>query len=147
MSYIDDNLLSGETVVYRAKLHWIIFSWSAFWLVVAVLSVAGDAPGLAALCILLALLTGVSALITYLTSEFGVTNKRVMVKVGFIRRRSLETLLNKVEGMSVDQGIVGRILGYGTIVVTGTGGSREPFHKISKPFEFRKRVQEQITSA
>ena len=84
--------------------------------------------------------------ITYSTSEFGVTNKRVLVKVGFIKRHSLETLLTKVEGISVDQGILGRILGYGSIVITGTGGTKEPFHKINAPFEFRKQVQEQIAT-
>ena len=83
-------------------------------------------------------------LINLKTSEFGVTNKRVLVKVGFIRRYSIELLLTKVEGIQVAQSILGRILRYGTIIVTGTGGGKEPFHKIDDPFEFRRQVQEQI---
>ena len=83
-------------------------------------------------------------LVDYLTSEFGLTNKRVMVKVGFIRRNSLEVMLAKVEGIQVSQGILGRILNFGSIVVSGTGGSKDPYHKISSPFEFRKKVLEQI---
>ena len=56
----------------------------------------------------------------------------------------MEVLLSKVEGIQVDQGIFGRILGYGSIIVTGTGGIQNPFKKIKAPLEFRKRVQEQL---
>lgn len=76
------------------------------------------------------------------TSEFAITNKRIIIKVGLISRRTLEMNLNKIESVNVDQGILGRILGYGTIVVIGTGGTREPFASISNPIEFRKRFQE-----
>ena len=86
---------------------------------------------------------GLSSYINFTSSEFGVTNRRVLIKVGFIRRRSLELLLSKVEGIGVDQGIPGRIFGYGTIIVTGTGGTKEPFRNITAPMEFRKTVQEQ----
>ncbi len=82
-----------------------------------------------------------SPLVQYLTSEFAVTNKRVLVKVGFISRHTLELLLSKVETVGVDQSILGRILGYGTIVVIGTGGTREPFRAITDPLEFRHQVQ------
>ncbi len=67
-----------------------------------------------------------------------------MVKVGFIRRNSLEVLLNKVEGIQVNQSILGRIMGYGSIIISGTGGTQNPFHKITAPLDFRKKAQEQI---
>ncbi len=148
MSYIDNNLMSGESVIYRAKLHWINFAWPVIWLIVAILffAGAGDAAAVGALFLLLAILTGIASFIRYSTSEFGITNKRVLAKVGFIRRNSLEVLLSKVEGIQVNQGILGRILGFGSIVVSGTGGTKDPFHKISAPLEFRRRVQEQITA-
>src|SRR5205085_1676191 len=82
--------------------------------------------------------------IRYKTSDFVLTNKRVLVKVGFIRRTSVETFLQKVEGIQVDQSIAGRILNFGTIVICGTGGSRDYFARIANPLEFRKRVQQQI---
>jgi len=148
MSYIDNNLMSGEEIVYRAKLHWVVFLWPVIWLVVALLffSSGGDAAAGGGLFILIAIATGIASFINYSTSEFGITNKRVMVKVGFIRRNSLETLLNKVEGIQVNQGILGRILGYGSITVSGTGGTKDPFHKISAPLEFRRKAQEQIAT-
>lgn len=146
MGYIEQNLMAGEKVIYRAKIHWIVFLWPAIFLLVALVVFANFGAAFGGIFILLAALAGLSSFITYTTSEFGVTDKRVLVKVGFIRRHSLETLLAKVEGIGVDQGILGRMLGYGTVMVTGTGGTKEPFHKIDAPFEFRKRVQEQIAA-
>jgi len=144
MGYIDQNLMSGENVIHRTKIHWVIFLWPAIFLLIAMIGFASKSGTVGGIFIVLAILTGLRSVITYSTSEFGVTNKRILIKVGFIRRNSLEILLTKVEGIQVNQGILGRILDYGTIVVTGTGGSKQPFHKISAPLEFRKKSQEQI---
>ena len=76
---------------------------------------------------------GIDRAIHYASSEFAVTNKRVVIKVGFINRKTLEMVLTKVETIRVDQSILGRVLNYGTIVVTGTGGTNEPFSVDSKP--------------
>ena len=148
MSYIDDNLMTGEEITYRAKLHWIVFRWPVIWFVIALLFFSGgsDTSFVGGLFFLIAIVTGIASFINYSTSEFAVTNRRVLAKVGFIRRNSLEVLLTKVEGIQVNQGIFGRILGYGSIVVSGTGGSKDPFHRISAPLEFRRRVQEQVAA-
>ena len=147
MSYIEKNLMNGESIVYRTKLHWVVFLWPIIWLVVAIIFFgSGGAAAAGGLFILIAILTGIASFINFSTSEFGITNKRVIVKVGFIRRNSLEVLLNKVEGIQVNQGILGRILGFGSITVSGTGGTKDPFHKIDAPLEFRKKAQEQIAS-
>ena len=89
----------------------------------------------------------ITSLIARATSEFAVTNKRVLIKTGWIRRYSLETLLTKVESIRVDQSVLGRMLDYGTIIISGTGGSKEPFHKIAAPMTFRRRVQDQISAS
>jgi len=148
MSYIENNLMVGEEIVYRAKLHWVVFLWPVIWLIVALLffSSGGDATTGGGLFILIAIASGIASFINYSTSEFGITSKRVIVKIGFIRRKSFEVLLTKVEGIQVDQGILGRILGYGTIVVSGTGGAKDPFRRISAPFELRRKVQEQVAA-
>jgi uncharacterized membrane protein YdbT with pleckstrin-like domain len=80
------------------------------------------------------------------SSEFAITNKRVLIKVGLVRRHSLELLLQKVEGIGVDQSILGRILGYGTITVSGVGGTKEAFRMISSPLEFRRQVQASLAT-
>jgi uncharacterized membrane protein YdbT with pleckstrin-like domain len=119
-SYIEANLIRGETVTYEAKPHWILFvSWRSL------------------------LTLGLLPLIDYVTSEFAVTNKRVIMKMGWISRRVLELNLHKIESVNVDQSLLGRLLGYGTITVIGTGGTRETFDRIAHPLAFRKAFQEQ----
>lgn len=146
MSYIDKNLISGESVIYRSKLHWSIFIWPIIWLVIAIIFFihGSDFQAAGSLFATFALLTGIVSFINYLTFEFGLTNKRIIFKQGFIRRKCLEVLLSKVESFQVDQGILGRILGYGSIVVGGTGSTKDPFRRISKPLELRKKAHEQI---
>jgi uncharacterized membrane protein YdbT with pleckstrin-like domain len=75
------------------------------------------------------------------SSDFAVTNKRVMMKVGVFSTRSIELVLNKVEAIRVNQSLMGRIFGYGDIVVTGSGGTQEAFSHIQGPLGFRRAVQ------
>lgn len=155
MSYIDNNLLTDEHVVYRTHLHWIIFSRSILWLLLAFvlyflyvtympLSTQKYSQFVIAIPLIIAILEAIPKLVLYNTSEFGVTDKRVIVKTGFIRVNSSENFLQKVENIQVNQSIGGRILGYGTIIIIGTGGTQEPFHLIHDPLMFRKQVQEQV---
>lgn len=117
----------------------------AVWLLFTRNEVLVPAGGL--LLVLFAFPLVITALIARATSEFAVTNKRVLIKIGWLRRHSLETLLSKIETIRVEQGILGRALDYGTIVVSGTGGSKEPFRTIASPMEFRRKVQEQIAAS
>lgn len=142
MSYVDQNLMNGENVIHRTKMHWLIFVPSILILILGLALLSINYLGL--VIIGFALINLFVVFINYTSAEFAVTNKRVIIKVGFIKRHSLETLLSKVEGIQVTQGIMGRMFDFGTIAVTGTGGSREQFSKIIKPMEFRKKVQEQI---
>ena len=68
----------------------------------------------------------------------------MILKIGAVTRRTAEIFLNKIESVGVEQTVTGRALGYGTIVMRGTGGSLEPFHLVSAPLEFRKQIQQQI---
>lgn len=124
MSYVRSNLIAGEQVVFETRRHWIAYF---------------SLRGLFTL--------GLLPLIEYWTSEFAITNKRVIVKEGLVYRDTLELNLQRVESVSVDQSLVGRMLGYGTITIIGTGGTREMFHRIAHPLEFRKAVQEQLSIA
>ncbi|MGA3117814.1 MAG: PH domain-containing protein [Syntrophobacteraceae bacterium] len=147
MSYIEKNLMNGENILYRARLHWVVFFWPVIWFVVAIVffSRGGDvAVTVGRLFILIGIAKAISSYISFSTSEFAVTNQRVIAKVGFIRRNSLEVLLGKIEAIQVNQDILGRILGYGSITVSGTGGTRDPFHNISNPLELRRKIQEQV---
>ena len=146
MGYVDSNLLPNEHVTYRARLHWIVYLLPVCVLIVAIV-VAIIGGGWIALGVgVIGLVLLVPPWIRSISSEFAVTNKRVLVKVGLVRRHSLELLLQKVEGIGVDQGILGRILGYGTITVSGTGGTREAFRMIARPLEFRRQVQASLAA-
>lgn len=141
MKYIDEHLLPDEKVIYTTMLHWIVWASTAIWVLIALSVVKYTGVWI----FILPILAGINALINYKTSEFGITNKRVMMKEGFIRRNSLELMLPKVEGVQVHQNIIGRMLNYGTITVSGTGGAQTPFHKIKEPMEFRKKVNELVS--
>lgn len=148
MGFIDENLMPNESIIYRTKLHWIVFVPPAVLILLGLLMAGGsEVSGAGAFLVILGVIWGAARGITYATSEFGVTTRRVLIKTGLIRRDSIETLLAKVEGISVNQGVLGRFLGYGTITVTGTGGSRSPFKRVANALELRRRIQEQIESS
>jgi uncharacterized membrane protein YdbT with pleckstrin-like domain len=142
MSYVDNSMIPGEQVAFRTRLHPITLVLPVL-LILICLRGAFIFGGLYSSWAMLAIIYGVLKYFNFATSEFAVTNKRVIIKVGILRRRTLELQLSKVEAVAVDQGILGRMLGYGNIVVTGTGGSKEPFKTIRGPLEFRRAVQTQ----
>ncbi len=151
MSYVDDQLLAGERVQYRAHLHKLVYAWPALFAAgmtaLAVWAFSQNIAWAGLLAIAVGFVPLLIAHIKYTSSEFAVTDKRVVIKVGWIRRRTLETMLGKVEGIGVEQGFIGRLLGFGTITVTGTGGTKEPFPNIARPLEFRRQVQGQVSAA
>jgi uncharacterized membrane protein YdbT with pleckstrin-like domain len=77
-------------------------------------------------------------------TEMAVTNKRVIVKSGIVDRRTIELLLPRIESIAVEEPALGRLLGYGTVIVRGTGGTPEVFPQIAGPLQFREQVQRQI---
>jgi len=79
-------------------------------------------------------------------TELVITNRRIIAKFGFLRRRTIGLNLAKIESIRVDQGLLGRMLDFGDIVVVGTGGSREPIPGISRPLEFRRQYDTILAS-
>jgi uncharacterized membrane protein YdbT with pleckstrin-like domain len=143
MSYIEKHLLKDEKIIYTTTLNWTnyiipilvtlpgLFFWTFDNTLGPILSVFG-----------IFLL-----IVTYLNirlSEFGVTDKRVIIRVGVLKTTSLETMLHKIEGIHVEQNILGKLTDSGTLIVKGTGGTNNPFSMINKPFEFRIAVNGQI---
>jgi uncharacterized membrane protein YdbT with pleckstrin-like domain len=152
VSYIDDHLLEDERIIHRTRPHWIMFGGPLS------LGVAGVVLGIAlqvvqrdywyvgAAVVALALVLAVPPWLRYISSEFAVTDKRVLARLGLIQRHSLETLLSKIEAIGVEQDLTGRLLNYGTLTLTGTGGTRETITQIPAPLEFRRQVQAQIVA-
>jgi hypothetical protein len=151
MSYTESQLLPGERIKYQG--HLALLPFLPAYILGGILAVAGVTGiglkiwPLAIAGFALAIPVLAWTYITQTSSEFSITDRRVVIKVGWIQRRTLETMLAKVETIGVQQTLMGRLLGYGTIVVMGTGGTKESFRNIADPLEFRRQVQTQITSA
>lgn len=156
MSYVMNNLLKDEQICYQTRVHKIIFARPIFLTLIAIAFFIGAAVNknnsflwffliLGAFFVIMLITDGIYSWIAFVTSEFAITNKRVLIKVGFFRHHTVELVLSKVEGIGVDQGIIGRIFNYGSIIVTGTGGTKEPFKNIENPLNFRKEVQLRIS--
>ena len=146
MSYVDGNLLPDEQVVFRTRLHWKILIGPLLFAIVTLLPVGwllmqGTWNNLVLIAPAIGLLVLVTALIRRQSSDFAVTNKRVMMKTGVFSARSVELLLSKVEAIAVNQSLGGRLFNYGDIVVTGSGGTEEPFTGIQAPLQLRRAVQ------
>jgi uncharacterized membrane protein YdbT with pleckstrin-like domain len=124
-SYIESNLVAGERVLHVGHVTW----WGQFWLLFFGVILAPVVIGLVLLLI---------AWINVKSTELGVTNKRVIVKTGFISRRTVELNLQKVESVQVDQGFLGRMLNYGTVVIAGGGNPFAPLTGIADPLGFRR---------
>ena len=149
MRYVRRVLQPGETIVYATRLHWLIYlhtmllSIACIILAAAAVSTSDNqgislALGIAAVIFaLLALSAALRAFIRRATTELAVTDHRVIYKSGLLSRHTIEMNRDKVESVDVDPSLLGRIFGYGTVVVRGTGGSLEPIRNIGDPLTFR----------
>ena len=129
MSYIDDSLIQGERVLHRARISW----WSHFGMLLL---------GVVLLVVVIGLFFLVAAWVRVRSTEIALTNRRVIAKYGFIRRNTVEIALEKVEALRVEQGVLGRMLDYGTIFISGAGTSVAPMRDIASPLEFRRKFME-----
>jgi uncharacterized membrane protein YdbT with pleckstrin-like domain len=161
MSYVEKHLIDGETIIYETRLHWVVLIvpvllgvlFAATGIAMFVLS-GRSTPGqnmahqsvtiLGAAFLVVALLFIGRGVLVRNATEMTLTNKRIFVKVGLAARRTVELLLSRVESIGVEESVMGRMLGYGTVIVRGTGGTPEVFNIIAHPLEFRTQVQQQI---
>jgi uncharacterized membrane protein YdbT with pleckstrin-like domain len=149
--YIDEILQPGEKVLYSTNAHWVFYLPAiAAWivaLILVILSRTATVEGVILLCLasaavvaLVALYWTVRAWFHRLTTETDVTNMRVVHKTGFIKRRTFEIALDKVESVDVNQSIMGRILNYGDVTIQGVGEGRETITTIAAPLQFRSYI-------
>ena len=162
MGYVERHLLPGERVLYKTRLHWVLFARPVLviligaGLAIAVGQMSGGKETQAEAArwagwigigiMALGLLWGFVHWVELRTSEFAVTTTRVIFKVGLVARYTTELLLTKVESIAVQQTLTGRLLGYGDLTVIGTGGTREVFRRVRDPISFRNYVQQASTT-
>lgn len=129
MSYIDDSLIEGEIILHRARVTW----WSQAGLIIL---------GIVLLIVVVGLFFLIAAWINVRSTEIAITSKRIIAKFGFIRRSTVEIGLDKVEALRVEQGMWGRFLNYGTILISGVGSTIDPIRNIADPLVFRRKFME-----
>lgn len=154
MSYVEKILQPDETVRHKAHIHWFIYLPALVFGAVALIIVGLVTMNIgeidtnwrvaaliaAALFGLVALYLLLRASIERFSTELVATDRRIIYKRGLIRRFTAEMNMEKVETVLVEQGILGRIFGYGTITIRGTGGGMEPLPNIDDPLTFRNHV-------
>jgi uncharacterized membrane protein YdbT with pleckstrin-like domain len=161
VSYAERHLIAGEQVQYETKLHWIVMLGHLFLTIVLIAvgaalllapwsTVSGATAYIeqirwvAVACFVLAVIFFIIGLVRRNATEMAVTNRRVIVKTGLANRRTIELLLPRIESVVVEEPAMGRVFGYGTVIVRGTGGTPEVFSQIAHPLQFREQVQRQI---
>ena len=144
MSYIEQTLMPGENVVSEATLHWALFIAPALVTLFGLLVYAGDGGSI---IIILGLIWLGWRFLVYQSTELAVTNHRVLAKSGILRRHCIDVQNNKVEGLTYNQGIIGRIFGYGSIFVRGTGIGMVPIPYVAAPEAFKRDVSIAISAA
>lgn len=162
MNYIQRTLLKDEKIILFCKPHWIIYSSAVFiflvgcvaWYALSAYHLSHNNDGhfsilmwVVWLCYLAAVIQWVRMWIFHRFSDYGVTNKRAVMKVGWIARDAFETFLERIEGTRVDQSIIGRIFGYGTLIVIGTGGTKDAFPYVPNVLQFRRTLQQAMDDA
>ena len=152
MGYIETILEPGEQITHRAYLHWIIFARGVVLMFLGLIVLASHlgretttdaqdvARGIGFILIFFGFVSALKALINRWTTEIAVTNQRVILKRGLIRRDTIEINMPKVESVDVRQSVFGRLLNYGTVIVRGTGGGINPLANVSEPLPLRRAV-------
>jgi uncharacterized membrane protein YdbT with pleckstrin-like domain len=126
MNYAEKNLNKGEEVVFQAKIHWAS-------LIVHVVLMFG----------IIGFITIIPGLIRMFTTVLAITNKKIIGKTGLINTKSMDSPLNKINNIGIEQGLFGKILGFGTITITTSSGSYV-FKCIANPGNFKNLVNHQI---
>src|ERR1039458_2807101 len=149
MSYVKSVLQPNEQIVMMGRLHWIVYNRAIWYLIVGIILLLlehkywDEAPVIiltAGVFGALALMSAIHAWFIRWITEIAITDKRVIYKRGFINRHTVETNMDKVATVDVDQSVLGRLLNYGTVTVKGTGLTFEPLRRVESPIELRNAI-------
>ena len=147
-AYTAATLQPDERPLHKTSLHWMVLIvpiLAAIFLLIIIgpVGMIASWKGLSWVWLLLVIPVAIVALavLAVKTSELVITDRRVLIKVGFIQRQTFEMFISKIESVAVSQGMLGRFFNYGTVEIRGTGGSSESFATIVAPLQFRDAIQ------
>jgi len=149
MGYIEKNLMNGEQIVYEARQHWIIYLKPFLLLLIAIglfVIPTKDMALLMQVCmsVVLLVVAAIWAVNIYGGRKYILTNRRLILKRGILRRESTDLVLRRCEGVSISQTILGRMLNYGDVNVS-TGEVANKFVQIENPVQFSAQINQQIS--
>jgi uncharacterized membrane protein YdbT with pleckstrin-like domain len=159
------NLMEGEEILYIPLLHWfytvkpLILSLP-FFLILFLLWITADPVVYSSTLtdiqiaqtyhdliryifivgVLVDLVIFVCRIFQYLCTEYGVTNKRLILKKGVFRITVAEIPTDRIESIYCIQGILGRMFHYGTVYVSGVGGKMPSFFMAAHPYALRRKI-------
>ncbi|MFN2507947.1 MAG: PH domain-containing protein [Chthoniobacterales bacterium] len=148
--YSRSTLAPDETPYFKTSLHWIVFvGFAGVALLVFLLAAIPFAIAVQALTgselgwflLPLPAFIMLPPTVAFASSELVITDRRMLVKTGIVRRQTLEMFISKIESIAVEQGFLGRLFDYGTVVIRGSGGFEEAFEAIAQPALLRNCVQ------
>lgn len=137
--FVENSLVRDEKVIAMARMHWAIFLGPAVFIMIGLLFLE-ISKVVATVIFMIGIVLVIKAWVIRTNTELALTNKRVISKYGLIRRHNMDTNLDKIEGVSFNQGLLGRILGYGSVIIRGTGGDHQPVPYIADPMAFKNAV-------
>jgi len=149
MSYINSILEPGEQVRYHTTVSWTIYTAAILLAICALASLLVGASYAETVNIswFAAIVFAVAAIVAFLpawfrrwTTEIAVTDRRIILKRGLIRRHTVEMNMQKVESVDVDQTLTGRLFNYGNVTIRGTGSTFEKLVRIDSPLKLRTTV-------
>jgi membrane protein YdbS with pleckstrin-like domain len=153
-SYASQHLMPDERVIAITRIHSLVLVSpciaTAFGLLLGLVGIMKGVTEIAFACFVMALITEIvalSLLVARLTTKVSCTDRRIFIKSGLLMTRLRDMPLGKVEALLMQQGLLGKILGYGTVVFKGSGGTLGTCERIEAPFDFYRRVQEQVAAA
>jgi uncharacterized membrane protein YdbT with pleckstrin-like domain len=148
-----------EKLLFNTRIHWIVFTSTVIWLIISLLiftlcrswsffnTILFDHAvyiWLGWLALFITLMHGITAYMRYFTSEYAITDKRILMKTGLMQHKVLEIFLTKIESVHASQNVIGRLLDFGVITISGAGGEKEPLLYVPRPLEFRKIIHAEI---
>jgi uncharacterized membrane protein YdbT with pleckstrin-like domain len=148
-TYISSILEPGEQVRQLTTVSWTIYAPAILLAICALgsLIVGADYDAIAGVGWFAAFVFAVAAVVAFVpawlrrwTTEIAVTDRRIILKRGLIRRHTVEMNMQKVESVDVDQTLIGRLFNYGSVTIRGTGSSFETLKRIDSPLKLRTTV-------
>lgn len=146
MKFVEKNLMPYETVVYKSSLHWIVFIPTILSLSIGIALFLNQVQSLSFVFFFLFLVSAIPTVVLYFSAEFVLTNSRVLMSVGFLKKKTLQEPIARIKEIKVKQSFLGKMFNFGSFTFRELRRTKPTFSFITNPLEFRKQIREQMYS-